>query len=191
MPSQNRLRGNAVIALAGRRVDARDTNPPRFPLANVPLVRKRLAELLMTENAAAVVCSAACGADLIALEEAERLGLRRRIVLPFPPERFRSTSVTDRPGDWGPVFDRLIAAADATEDLIVLSDAAGDNEGAYAAANEAIVREAKLLAQADAQTRLVAVIVWEGAARAINDATEAFRGLASRAGFEQRAVVTL
>jgi hypothetical protein len=181
----------AIVALAGRRVDADGADPPRFPLVNVPLAQKRLSELLLAENATAVVCSAACGADLVALEEAERLGLRRRIVLPFRRERFRSTSVTDRPGDWGPLFDRLIAAADTANDLVELEGAARDDDAAYAAANEAIVSEAKLLAQADAPTRLVAIIVWEGEARAGSDATEAFRDLASKAGFEQRSVITL
>src|SRR4051812_8410719 len=89
----------AVIALAGRHVDPDGTDAPRFPLENVPIVRSRIVDLLAKEHAVALVCSAACGADLIALEEAEQLGLRRRIVLPFSPERFRSTSVTDRPGN--------------------------------------------------------------------------------------------
>jgi hypothetical protein len=161
-------------------------------LANVTLVRKRLTELLVNENAAALVCSAACGADLVALEEAERLGLRRRIVLPFGPERFRDTSVIDRPGNWGPVFDRLVATAGAANDLIVLDEAVSSDDAAYAAANEAIIREAASLAQADKPPRRrLAVVVWEGVARAGNDATEAFRDLASRAGFEQRPVVTL
>jgi hypothetical protein len=56
----------------------------------------------------------------VALEGAQRLRLRRRTVLPFLPERFRKTSVTDRPGDWAGAFDRLIAAAEATGDLVVL-----------------------------------------------------------------------
>ena len=72
---------------------------------------------MAAERAAVLVCSVACGADLVALEAAERLGRRRRIVLPFAAERFRMTSVTDRPGDWGPMFDRMIAAADATDAL--------------------------------------------------------------------------
>src|SRR3984957_6214255 len=129
---------NSVIALAGRRIDAPDTDPPRFPLQNVPIVRRRLAALFSAEHAEALVCSAACGADLVALEEAERLGLRRRIVLPFPPERFRETSVTDRPGDWGPVFDRLVAAAEAAGDLVILQSTGDDNDAAYAAAVQAI-----------------------------------------------------
>src|SRR5882757_8992673 len=94
---------HAVLALAGRRIDAPETEPPRFPLKNVPMVRERLAALLAAEHAEALVCSAACGADLIALEEAERLGLRRRIVLTFPPNRFCVASLTDRPGNGCPL----------------------------------------------------------------------------------------
>jgi hypothetical protein len=182
----------AVIALAGRRIDAEGSDPPRFPLMNVPVVRKRLAAVFSAESIVALVCSAACGADLIALEEAERVGCKRRIVLPFSRERFRATSVVDRPGEWGPVFDRLVAAVDAADDLVVLDGgAAGDEAAAYAAANEAIIREAQALARVGGPRRSVAVVVWEGAARAEGDATEDFRRLAAAAGFEARAVLTL
>jgi hypothetical protein len=34
------------------------------------------------------------------LDEAVKLGLRRRIVLPFPVREFRAKSVTNRPGGW-------------------------------------------------------------------------------------------
>jgi hypothetical protein len=116
----------AVVAVAGRRIDPTGSMPPRFPLENVPLVRQRLAEVLAAEHTSALVCSAACGTDLIALEEAERLGLRRRIVLPFSPERFRATSVVDRPGNWGPVFDRLVAGARTTVGLPAAAHAFAD-----------------------------------------------------------------
>ena len=62
-----------IVALAGRRIDAVNAKERRFPLANVELVRKRIREMLKTEDATAVVCSAACGADLIALSEAASL----------------------------------------------------------------------------------------------------------------------
>src|SRR6202007_3063310 len=104
------------------------------------------------ELSEARVCSAACGADLIALEEAERLGLRRRIVLPFPAKRFRETSVTDRPGEWGALYDRLIGEAKAAGDLVVLSGT-GDDDAAYAAANTTIVHEAEELARATSDGR--------------------------------------
>lgn len=183
----------SVVALAGRRIDAPDTRPSRFPIENVPLVRRRLADLFIEEATEALVCSAACGADLIALEEAERLGLRRRIVLPFPPERFRETSVVDRPGNWGLVFDRLVAAAAACGDLVVLADAGGDDDTAYAAANHAIVREAMVLGQGmngEGARRPLAVIVWEGKARQGSDATGGLRDIATRAGFSERSVLT-
>jgi hypothetical protein len=184
---------NSVIALAGRRIDAPDTDPPRFPLQNVPIVRRRLAALFSAEHAEALVCSAACGADLIALEEAERLGLRRRIVLPFPPKRFRETSVTDRPGDWGPVFDRLVAAAEAAGDLVILQSTGDDDDAAYAAANQAIIREAEALARPTSEAtplRLIGVIAWEGSAREGTDASGGLQKLATQAGFEERSLLT-
>ena len=39
------------------------------------------------------------------------LGMPFRIVLPFDKKTFRETSVVDRPGDWGPRYDRICAAA--------------------------------------------------------------------------------
>ena len=97
-----------VIALVGRRIDPPDLAFPVFPYTAVQRVRKRIHDLLKDSDAKALVCSAACGANLIALEAAGELGIRRRIVLPFEPARFRETSVIDRPGDWGPAFDRII-----------------------------------------------------------------------------------
>src|SRR5206468_4171009 len=95
----------------GRRIDGPGADAPRFPSQNVALVRRRVADALVAERAAAPVSSAACGADLVALEKAEHLGVRRRIVLLFAPKRFRVTSLVDRPGEWGPVFDRPAAHA--------------------------------------------------------------------------------
>ena len=179
----------AVIALAGRRIDAPDASAARFPLDAVPLVRQRLADVFKQEQAKALVCAAACGADLIALEEAGRLGIRRRIVLPFAPARFRETSVTDRPGDWGGLYDRVIDEVGKAGDVVVLD--VGDGDAAYAAANDAIVREALALCRADTPPcRPVAVVVNEGASRGAGDATEQFRVLALAAGFVERPVRT-
>src|ERR1700674_843044 len=108
-----------VFAIAGRRIDAPDSDTPRFPLRNVGLVSKRVRALLEARKPTALVSSAACGADLIALEQASELGIKYRVILPFDPDRFRITSVVDRPGDWGPVYDRLINKITSSEDLIV------------------------------------------------------------------------
>jgi hypothetical protein len=193
MSEREQSQVSAVVALAGRRIDAAGAEPARFPLEQVPLVRQRVAEALRELRATALVCSAACGADILALEQAERLGVRRRIVLPYAPQRFRETSVTDRPGDWGAKFDRQIASAVATRDLVVL-DVAGEGELAYAAANKAIVGEATELARsrgAPSEQRLIALLVWEGSARARGDATADFGVLARQAGFTAQFILTL
>jgi hypothetical protein len=188
MTEQMSASPGVVLALAGRRIDAEGADTPRFPLSQVEAVRQRLHQLLAGERIGVLVCSAACGADLVALEEAGKLGIRRRVVLPFPRERFRETSVVDRPGDWGEVYDRVIADVDAKGDLVVLEMTAGDEGYAHQAANEIIIREADAIAGSGEPT---AVIVWEGSPRSESDATDAFRALAKQAGFSQRVVPTL
>jgi hypothetical protein len=179
----------SIIALAGRRIDKMKSSPARFPESQVPLVSRRIADLLEQEFAEAVVSSAACGADLIGLERAERLRVRRRIVLPFSPDHFRQKSVLDCPGEWVRTFDRLVAEAATTGDLVVLDGSEADSRQAFEAANGAIISEARHLAL-PGNRRLVAAIVWEGQARGESDATEAFRALALEAGFELRTVLT-
>jgi hypothetical protein len=190
--SQGNHPSTSIIALAGRRIDAPGTTPPRFPLSKVEEVRSRLVGVFTRLQAVALVCSGACGADLVALEAAEQLGMRRRIVLPFPPQRFRKISVVDRPGDWGRVFDRQIAAAAKSDDLVVL-DFKGDDGRGYAAANEAIIHETLTLTRTAEQGRphrLVALLVWEGTRRQGSDATAAFGDLAQKAGFEVITILT-
>lgn len=161
-----------VVALAGRRIDAPDAETPRFPLASVALVRERLAALFEREAATALVASAACGADLVALTVAGARGMRRRVVLPFDRERFRATSVTDRPGDWGPVYDAILAELAPAGDVVTLPGS-GEGAEAYRAANEAILTEAVAMAR-QSGTRALAVLVWEGAPRGGDDVTAAF-----------------
>jgi hypothetical protein len=187
-----------VVALAGRRVDAPDAERPRFPLANIEVVKERLLAVLTDLKTSVIVCSAACGADLLALEAARRLGIRRRIVLPFDASRFRATSVVDRPGKWGPLFDSLYEEARLTNDLVVLLRE-GDDEDAYAAATDRIITEAFTLAKeetnkedTDSQNdKPTAVVVWEGASRGEGDLTAKFAARATEQGMRVVEVDTL
>jgi hypothetical protein len=161
-----------IFALAGRRIDAVGTEVPRFPSENIELVRRRLLQLFEKHKPTALVSSAACGADLIALEEAGALGMRRRVVLPFDRDRFRQTSVVDRPGDWANVYDRIIAEVQLNGDLVTLSGDSSDTE-AYAVASEAIFTEATCLGwRAEQDVR--AVLVWDGVPRDEDDLTKLF-----------------
>jgi len=170
----------AVVALAGRRIDAPGAQPARFPLANVERVTVRLAAGFRRVGAVALVCSAACGADLIALDVAAAQGLRRRIVLPFEASRFAETSVCDRPGEWSAAFWRHVGAAEREGNLVVLRPS-GDDDQDYLAANLAILAEAQALARAFAPVKpsLHAFAIWDGTPRSGTDATAAFLALAT------------
>ena len=146
-----------IIALAGRR---------SFPPGSIQSVRERLRTLLQQQHADAIVSSAACGADLLALEEAGALGLRRRVILGSDPEHFRQTSVVDHPGGWGAIYDRVLEEVKNNGDLIVLNSS-------YAAVNSAILDEAIAMAQKQ-NTQPIALILWDARRRGKQDLTQAF-----------------
>ena len=164
-----------IITLSGRRIDAPDATNARFPLEKRALVQKRLVALFKEQQATALVASAACGADLLALEIAGQAGIRRRIILPLAPAHFRATSVIDRPGEWGALYDWIIAEVQQANDLVLLNAQEG-NDALYLYTNRVILDEAQKLAQTEAAGRssvsqLLAVIVWEGRDRGKDDIT--------------------
>ena len=178
----------SVVVLAGRRIDGHGEQPPRFPTANVGIVGARLQRRLIDLEAQVLVCSGACGADLLALSAAADLRIRRRIVLPFEAQRFRRTSVTDRGGPWGPLYDRMIREAEAGGDLIVL-DGTEDERAAYEAASTRIIDEAQALA-GELNVDVRAVVVWEGESSDPEDITARFRDLARERGVKVVQVAT-
>jgi hypothetical protein len=179
-----------IVALAGRRIDAPNQEEPRFPLANIGDVQTRIRQQLKAHQATTLICSGACGADLLALEVAVELGLRFRLVLPFAPERFREVSVIDRPGDWGPLFDRTIEKAIANNDLVVLQEK--DDEAAFMAVNRVILEQAIALnTELDQdKTPPLAMIVWNGRSRGEGDVTGELMTTARDRGFAVVEVLT-
>src|SRR4051794_32634573 len=92
-------RAGCILAVAGRRIDAPGAAVRRFPLDQVARVSADLRGLLITSRAVAVAASAANGADLLALQAAGDLGIRRTVVLPCAAAAFQVRSVADGPGD--------------------------------------------------------------------------------------------
>jgi len=196
MPVSSTQQTGAVVALGGRRIDPEPTLTPRFPFDQVARVRTEITDQLRRGHAVALVCSAACGADLIALETAQDMGLRTRIILPFLAARFRKTSVVDRPRPefWGRIFDRVASVARAHRDLVELDIAESDD--AYSASNAIVIDEARKLAGIKDRGQssglsLIALVVWEGASRGADDNTNKFVELARQAGFRVEQVLTL
>lgn len=176
-----------VAALAGRRADSLDAETARFPLANVASVKTALTQVFVSHRLTHLVCAAACGADLVALEVAQELGVERSIILPFAPAAFRKLSVVDRPGDWGPLFDRIIAEATSQGRLQVLGCSLTDKT-AFSKTTRAIIDQA---IQLGGITPAFALVVWEGKSRGEGDATEEFAVLSHEAGLHKIEVLTL
>ncbi len=167
-----------IIALAGRRIDAPDATNASFPPENINRVREAIRDVLEGHNARALVSSAACGADLLAIQTAGGLALRRRIILPFDARRFRETSVIDRPGDWGSIYDLAIEDAQARGDVVIV-ESQGKGDEIFVALNVSILEEADALAR-ESKDRVLAVLVWDGIRREGIDVTSAFADEARR-----------
>jgi hypothetical protein len=177
-----------VTALAGRPIDAEGACDRRFPPENAAAVAQRIRNMMVATASTSVVSSAERGADILALESAGELGLSRRVILPFPRERFRATSVADRGEEWGVRFDAILEGLDK-EDIVELNIEGSDDE-AYAAANVRILDEATALAKA-ANQRALATVVWNGLSRGAADLTDAFRRFAVERKLETVIVPTL
>lgn len=174
-----------MAALAGRRIDAAG-EPKRFPAERIPAVKIALHDLFQKEQLQILVSSAACGADLLALEIAMQLSMRCHVVLPFAPDKFRVTSVIDRPGDWGELYDIIIKKVIYDQTLVVL-DGDGNDAALYTAATKRIIHDALLMA---APRLPLAVTVWEGKPKKGVDATADFRDTAKIEGLAERTVLT-
>ncbi len=176
------------MALAGRRIDDTGADTPHFPLINIEFVRGNIAAIFAEQRVSALVCSASCGADLLALELAKTLRVRRQVVLPFARDLFRKTSVVDRPGDWGLLFDRVLDDVAAAGDLFDLAlDPASPR--VYEQANGAILDETVGLA-AESHEPAGVLLVWDGP-RGEGDATANLRNDAIRRGLPVFEVRTL
>lgn len=190
-----------IIALAGRRIDAKDANPSQFPPRNRQKVKETIKALFKKRKAKGLVCSAACGADLLALEAAAELNLNYRIVLPSEPQEFREKSVTDRGGDWGETFDKIYERAEKRGEVIQFVPTA-ENDEIYIETNDRILDEALLLAEEfshktaedfseeSIENQILVVIVWEGKSRGDDDITSNFAESGRARGFEVAQVST-
>ena len=177
-----------VVALVGRRIDAKDATEPRFPLAMVPVVRDRLRALFRESGVTTLVSAAANGADLIALEEAGNLGIRCVVILAADRNQFREGSVADRPGEWLALYDQIIDDVAAQGDLQTMGSSL-DQDG-FAKVNTRILDEASRIAS-DRKEPVQAFVVWNEQSRGDGDLTEEFLVEARRRGIPVLEIDTL
>jgi hypothetical protein len=110
------------------------------------------------------------------------------VILPFDRERFRDTSVADRPGDWSTVYERILDEVEPAGDLVIL--ALPPSQDAYDFANDHILEEAGQLASNSGEKE-VAVAVWDGKPRGPHDMTLNFVAAAAKRGLTVLQVSTL
>jgi hypothetical protein len=167
MGTYQKTSSGRVLIEAGRRVDAIHATSPRFPASEVAEVRRKAQELFNQEKPLAVVCSAACGADLIVLDVAESMGVERYVLLPSKPTEFRRSSVVDRPGDWGEIYDRVLK----TSRVEVLKVPEGQQ--GYLETNLRLLDQGQALARRHSASA-EALVVWNKETRGADDITGHF-----------------
>jgi hypothetical protein len=160
-------RPGPILVEAGRRVDASDATVARFPARSVPAVRTKIERELRLQKPVAIVCSAACGADLLLLDVAEEMHIQRYILLPSKPDEFRLSSVTDRPGDWGELYTKALS----TSKVKVLK--LPQSQEGYLETNVKLLDRAQELAN-QKRTSVKALVVWDNRSRGPDDVTAHF-----------------
>lgn len=162
-----------IMSLAGRRIDPIDAEVKRFPLENKEIVRQRILDLFIKENVTTLISSAACGADLLAQDVARELKIQQRIILPFSRNKFRQTSVTDRPGNWGKLYDEICDEVDANGYLVILKDEE-DESKAYSRVTEKLIEQNNATKKINTTESNAVVVVWEGKVKNEKDETASF-----------------
>ena len=120
------LRMPRVAFFAGHMLDRPDRPQERFPARLVPAVEREIARALDETGVGFAYCSAACGADILFIEQAVARGVEVNVMLPFGREDFVRTSVAFAGADWVRRFERALAGA-ATVTVCVDEGYLGDN----------------------------------------------------------------
>jgi len=101
-----------IIAFSGHIIDQPNRQTKRFPKELENKVRKEISQCLEKMNAGISYSSAACGSDIIFLEEMLKRGGEINIILPFDIKSFKKESVDVIPNsDWSKRFDKVLKKA--------------------------------------------------------------------------------
>jgi class 3 adenylate cyclase len=134
--------------------------PPRFPAALAPQIAQRIAEELKKAGATDGFASAACGGDILFLEEILKLGGRAHVTLPCAVDAFRKDCVDVIPGsDWAARFDRILESATTVE--ILGEQYASDNAMASECCSRVLAGQAERCAIQKGEAPLV-IALWDG-----------------------------
>ena len=89
------------------------------------------------------------------------------VLLPSEPETFRKSSVTDRPGNWGDLYDQVLKTAHV--EILQLPE----GQEAYLETNRKLLDRGQQLARENGVTA-EALVIWNGVTRGTDDVTAHF-----------------
>jgi len=148
-----------VCVFSGHMLDKPDRETARLQPADIDRVQSEISDYFDSNQIGVTYSSAACGSDILFLEEAIRRGVESIIVLPFSPEDFKKSSVSFAGPDWEQRFDNVLNAA---SNIINLDDdASAPGTIAYTYTNKYLDGAAMLRARA-LETEACCLVVWDG-----------------------------
>jgi len=154
------LRIPPVLVFTGNMIDQPGRPMPRFPASLEATVAAAIERAVAKVRPLAAYGSAACGADILCLERVHAIGGEIHVVLPFPPDEFRRTSVDIAEGGWGARFDRLLEVA--TTVTVTSDHRATGSVATFEYANLVLTGSGQLRAQL-LDTSLCGLAVWDQA----------------------------
>lgn len=105
------LRVPRIVFFTGHMLDKPGRDSERFPARVEPQVTAAIGAALAETDAGFGYCSAACGADILFIEQMQRRRAEVHVVLPFDRGDFLDTSVRFAGGDWPQRFERALGNA--------------------------------------------------------------------------------
>jgi len=149
-----------VIFFSGHMIDHPDRLEPRFPASLEGAVKDEIVSRFDRIGGQIVYSSAACGADILFLEEALRRACEVHVILPFESEAFVRESVDTVPGsDWVERYSEVCAGA--TEIVLASPTRIVGGGTAFEYANLILMGLASIKAQ-QLDSELFLMTVWDG-----------------------------
>lgn len=153
------LRVPPVVAFTGHMIDSPSSRRNRFPAELAGAVGRQIGEALAEVNGHIGYSSAACGSDVLFLEELQNRGGESNIILPFDREDFYAASVDFAGEEWRKRVDGVLRGGTRVEEVTI-----GKYEGddvLFAYANQIIMGKA-ILRSRFLETEPILIAVWDG-----------------------------
>lgn len=176
--------------LAGRRIDPEHASVQRFPRDSVDTVSESIKGVFTECSVTTLICSAAAGADLLALRIALDFGISCRVIISSSTEAFRRDSVSDLGSEWDQMFSDVVQRI-GLENLICIP-AGNDDASSFRQVNERLFQEALAAKESQgAATEILCLAVWDLRRKEGADFTAEFIDIAHRLGLQVLSIPTV